>query len=146
MGIEVRFVDPSDPENFLKATDENTRAYYGEVLPNPSFEVFPIAEVAALGKPLGIPLIVDNTAAPVICKPFDHGASIIMHSTTKYIGGHGTSIGGIIVDSGNFDWEAFQKDNLLLIIQILLMLVLFGLKQLNHLDQLLIYLKQELLF
>ena len=106
MGVEVRFVDPSDPENFIKATDENTRAYYGEVLPNPSFEVFPIAEVAALGKPLGIPLIVDNTAAPVICKPFDHGAAISMHSTTKYIGGHGTSIGGIIVDSGNFDWEA----------------------------------------
>ena len=106
MGIEVRFVDPLDPENFIKATDENTRAYYGEALPNPSFEVFPIAEVAALGKPLGIPLIVDNTAAPVICKPFDHGAAISMHSTTKYIGGHGTSIGGIIVDSGNFDWEA----------------------------------------
>ena len=109
MGIEVRFVDPSDPENFIKATDENTRAYYGEVLPNPSFEVFPIAEVAALGKPLGIPLIVDNTAAPVICKPFDHGAAISMHSTTKYIGGHGTSIGGIIVDSGNFDWEAYPE-------------------------------------
>ena len=109
MGIEVRFVDPSDPENFLRATDENTRAYYGEVLPNPSFEVFPIAEVAALGKPLGIPLIVDNTAAPVICKPFDHGAAISMHSTTKYIGGHGTSIGGIIVDSGNFDWEAHPE-------------------------------------
>ncbi len=109
MGIEVRFVDPKDPENFLKATDEKTRAYYGEVLPNPSFEVFPIAEVAALGKPLGIPLIVDNTAAPVICKPFDHGAAISMHSTTKYIGGHGTSIGGIIVDSGNFDWEAHPK-------------------------------------
>ena len=109
MGIEVRFVDPSDPENFLKATDENTRAYYGEVLPNPSFEVFPIAEVAAIGKPLGIPLIVDNTAAPVICKPFDHGAAISMHSTTKYIGGHGTSIGGIIVDSGNFDWEAHPE-------------------------------------
>ena len=109
MGIKVRFVDPSDPENFLKATDENTRAYYGEVLPNPSFEVFPIAEVAALGKPLGIPLIVDNTAAPVICKPFDHGAAVSMHSTTKYIGGHGTSIGGIIVDSGNFDWEAHPQ-------------------------------------
>ena len=109
MGIEVRFVDPSDPENFLKATDECTRAYYGEVLPNPSFEVFPIAEVSALGKPLGIPLIVDNTAAPVICKPFDHGAAISMHSTTKYIGGHGTSIGGIIVDSGNFDWEAHPE-------------------------------------
>ncbi len=109
MGVEVRFVDPLDPENFIKATDENTRAYYGEVLPNPSFEVFPISEVAALGKPLGIPLIVDNTAAPVICKPFDHGAAISMHSTTKYIGGHGTSIGGIIVDSGNFDWEAHPE-------------------------------------
>ena len=109
MGIEVRFVDPSDPENFIKATDENTRAYYGEVLPNPSFEVFPIAEVAALGKPLGIPLIVDNTAAPVICKPFDHGAAVLIHSTTKFIGGHGTSIGGIVVDGGNFDWTKDRK-------------------------------------
>ena len=62
-----------------------------------------------MGKPLGIPLIVDNTAAPVICKPFDHGAAISMHSTTKYIGGHGTSIGGIIIDSGNFDWEAHPE-------------------------------------
>ncbi|RZO27729.1 MAG: bifunctional O-acetylhomoserine aminocarboxypropyltransferase/cysteine synthase [SAR86 cluster bacterium] len=108
MGIEVRFVDPADPNNFAEATDENTRAYYGEVLPNPSFEVFPISEVAEIGRPLGIPLIVDNTAAPVICKPFDHGAAVLIHSTTKFIGGHGTSIGGIIVDSGNFDWEAFQ--------------------------------------
>ncbi len=107
MGIEVRFVDPADPKNFINATDDKTRAYYGEVLPNPSFEVFPISEVAELGRPLGIPLIVDNTAAPVICKPFDHGAAIIIHSTTKFIGGHGTSIGGIIVDSGNFDWELF---------------------------------------
>ena len=109
IGIEVRFVDPTDPENFLKATDDNTRAYYGEVLPNPSFEVFPISEVAEIGRPLGIPLIVDNTAAPIIAKPFDHGAAIIIHSTTKFIGGHGTSIGGIIVDSGNFDWEAFPE-------------------------------------
>ena len=107
MGIEVRFVDPADPQNFANATDDKTRAYYGEVLPNPSFEVFPISEVAEIGRPLGIPLIVDNTAAPVICKPFDHGAAVIIHSTTKFIGGHGTSIGGIIVDSGNFDWEAF---------------------------------------
>ena len=105
MGIEVRFVDPADPQNFLNATDEKTRAYYGEVLPNPSFEVFPLQEVADLGRPLGIPLIVDNTAAPVICKPFDHGASVLLHSTTKFIGGHGTSIGGILVDSGKFDWE-----------------------------------------
>ena len=94
MGIEVRFVDPENPQNFKDATDENTRAYYGEVLPNPSFKVFPIEEVAELGKPLGIPLIVDNTAAPIICKPFDHGATALIHSTTKYIGGHGTSIGG----------------------------------------------------
>ena len=109
MGIEVRFVDPKDPENFLKATDDRTRAYYGEVLPNPSFEVFPLKEVADLGKPLGIPLIVDNTAAPVICKPFEHGASVLLHSTTKYIGGHGNSIGGILVDSGNFEWEKFPE-------------------------------------
>ena len=109
MGIEARFVDPKDPENFQKAVDEKTRAFYGEVLPNPSFEVFPIGEVAAIGKPLGIPLIVDNTAAPVICRPFDYGASIIIHSTTKDIGGHGTSIGGIIVDSGLFDWEDFKE-------------------------------------
>ena len=89
MGIEVRFVDPENPQNFKDATDENTRAYYGEVLPNPSFKVFPIEEVSELGKPLGIPLIVDNTAAPIICKPFDHGATALIHSTTKYIGGHG---------------------------------------------------------
>ncbi len=107
IGIEVRFVDPEDPKNFLEATDENTRAYYGEVLPNPSFKVFPINEVAEIGEPLGIPLIVDNTAAPVICRPFDYGAAIVIHSTTKYIGGHGTSIGGIIVDSGNFEWKKF---------------------------------------
>jgi O-acetylhomoserine (thiol)-lyase len=105
----VRFVDPSDPQNFANATDDKTRAYYGEVLPNPSFEVFPISEVAEIGRPLGIPLIVDNTAAPVLCRPFDHGAAIVMHSTTKFIGGHGTSIGGIIVDSGNFDWEAVPE-------------------------------------
>ena len=109
MGIEVRFVDPADPQNFANATDDKTRAYYGEVLPNPSFEVFPISEVAEIGRPLGIPLIVDNTAAPVICRPFEHGAAIVMHSTTKFIGGHGTSIGGIIVDSGNFDWEAHPE-------------------------------------
>lgn len=106
MGIEVRFVDPADPQNFLNATDDKTRAYYGEVLPNPSFEVFPIQEVADIGRPLGIPLIVDNTAAPIICKPIEHGAAVVIHSTTKFIGGHGTSVGGIIIDSGNFDWES----------------------------------------
>jgi O-acetylhomoserine (thiol)-lyase len=105
-GIEVRFVDPSDPENFRRATDERTRAYYAETLPNPKLHVFPIREVADIGEELGVPLIVDNTAAPVICRPFDHGAHIIVYSTTKYIGGHGTTIGGMIVDSGRFDWEA----------------------------------------
>ncbi len=105
MGIEVRFVDPVDPENFRRATDGRTRCYYAETLPNPKLSVFPIAEVASIGRELGVPLIMDNTAAPIICRPFDHGAAIVVHSTTKYIGGHGTSIGGIIVDGGNFDWE-----------------------------------------
>jgi O-acetylhomoserine (thiol)-lyase len=105
MGIECRFVDPADPENFAKASDARTRCWYGESLPNPKLVVFPIAEVARLGRAMGIPLIVDNTACPVLCKPLEHGAAIVMHSTTKYIGGHGTSIGGIIVDGGSFDWE-----------------------------------------
>ena len=108
-GIEVRFVDPSEPDNFLKATDSHTRAYFGETLPNPKLNIFPIKEVSDLGKKLGIPLIIDNTAAPIIIKPIIHGASVVIHSTTKYIGGHGTSIGGIIIDSGNFNWEEFKE-------------------------------------
>ena len=105
-GIEVRFVSPTDPQAFANATDDRTRAYYAETLPNPKLEIFPIAEVAAIGRPLGIPLIMDNTAAPLLVRPFDHGAAVVMHSTTKYIGGHGTSIGGIVIDGGNFDWAA----------------------------------------
>src|ERR1700710_3230168 len=105
MGIECRFVDPSAPENFRRATDARTRCYYAETLPNPKLTVFPIAEVAKIGRELGVPLIMDNTAAPVLCRPLDHGAAIVLHSTTKFIGGHGTSIGGIIIDGGNFDWE-----------------------------------------
>ena len=108
-GIEVRFVEPKDPEAFRRATDDKTRAYYAETLPNPKLEVFPIAEVAAIGKELGIPLIMDNTAAAGICRPFEHGAAVIVYSTTKYIGGHGTSIGGMLVDSGAFDWEAHPE-------------------------------------
>ena len=108
-GVEVRFVDPADPEAFRRATDDKTRAYYAETLPNPKLQVFPIAEVAAIGKELGIPLIMDNTAAPLLCRPFDHGAAVIVYSTTKYIGGHGTSIGGMIVDSGAFPWEDFPE-------------------------------------
>jgi O-acetylhomoserine (thiol)-lyase len=106
MGIEARFADPADPQSFARLTDEKTRAYYAETLPNPKLTVFPIAEVAAIGRPLGIPLIMDNTAAPVLCRPLEHGAAIVVYSTTKYVGGHGTSIGGVIVDGGTFDWEA----------------------------------------
>ncbi len=108
-GIEVRFVDPIDPNNFRRATDERTRAYYAETLPNPKLTVFPIAEVADIGRNFGIPLIVDNTAAPILTRPFDHGAAVIVYSTTKYIGGHGNSIGGLIVDSGTFDWAAHPQ-------------------------------------
>lgn len=105
-GIEVRFVSQEDPENFVRATDDKTRAWFGETLPNPRLEVFPIAEVAARGRALGVPLILDNTAAPLLARPLDHGAAVVVYSTTKYIGGHGTAIGGAIVDGGTFDWEA----------------------------------------
>jgi O-acetylhomoserine (thiol)-lyase len=105
-GIEVRFVDPTDPEAFARATDDRTRAYYAETLPNPKLAVFPIAEVAAIGRRFGIPLIMDNTAAPLLVRPFDHGAAIVMYSATKYLGGHGTTIAGAIIDGGNFDWQA----------------------------------------
>lgn len=108
-GIEVRFVDPQDPEAFARATDDRTRAYYAETLPNPKLIPFPIAEVAAIGRRFGIPLIMDNTAAPLLVRPFEHGAAVVMYSTTKYIGGHGTSIGGVVIDGGNFDWEAHPQ-------------------------------------
>jgi O-acetylhomoserine (thiol)-lyase len=104
-GIETRFVDPADPQNFRRATDAKTKAYYAETLPNPKLQVFPIKEVADIGRSLGVPLIVDNTAAPLIARPFDHGAAVVVYSATKYIGGHGTTIGGLIVDGGNFPWE-----------------------------------------
>jgi O-acetylhomoserine (thiol)-lyase len=106
-GIEVRFVDPADPEDFARATDDRTRAYYAETLPNPKLEVFPISEVAAIGRRFGIPLIMDNTAAPLLVRPFDHGAAVVIYSATKYLGGHGTSIAGLIVDGGNFDWASY---------------------------------------
>jgi O-acetylhomoserine (thiol)-lyase len=109
MGIECRFVDTADPQAFANATDDRTRCYYAETLPNPKLKVFPIKEVAEIGRKLGVPLIMDNTAAPILCRPFEHGAAIVMYSTTKYIGGHGTSIGGMIVDGGNFDWEAHKE-------------------------------------
>ena len=104
LGIEVRYANPSDPTNFEKLVDDKTRAFYAETLPNPYLRVFPIREVADIGKKYSIPLIVDNTAAPIICKPFDHGAAIVVYSLTKYIAGHGSVIGGAVIDSGNFDW------------------------------------------
>ena len=109
LGIEVRFADPSDPTNFAKLTDSKTRGYYAETLPNPKLNVFPIEEVANIGKENGIPLIVDNTAAPITCKPIEHGASIVVYSLTKWIGGHGSSIGGMIIDSGKFNWTEFPE-------------------------------------
>ena len=109
LGIEVRYADPSDPKNFEKAIDDKTRAFYAETLPNPYLRVFPIQEVADIGKKYNIPLIVDNTAAPVICKPIEHGAAVVVHSLTKFIAGHGTVVGGSIVDGGNFDWTADPK-------------------------------------
>ena len=105
-GIEVRFVDQADPQAFARASDDKTRAWFGETLPNPKLEVFPIAEVAEAGRKLGIPLILDNTAAPLTARPFDHGAAVVVYSATKYIGGHGTAIGGAIIDGGSFDWES----------------------------------------
>jgi O-acetylhomoserine (thiol)-lyase len=108
-GIEVRFVDAADPAGFGRATDARTRAYYAETLPNPKLEVFPIGEVAAIGRAAGVPLIMDNTAAPLLCRPLDHGAAIVVYSATKYLGGHGAAIGGLIVDGGNFDWEAHAE-------------------------------------
>jgi O-acetylhomoserine (thiol)-lyase len=108
-GIEARFVDPEDPEAFARATDDRTRAYYAETLPNPKLIAFPIAEVAAIGRKFGIPLIMDNTAAPTLVRPFDHGAAVVMYSTTKYIGGHGTTIGGVVIDGGNFPWDQHKE-------------------------------------
>lgn len=108
-GIEARFVDPADPEAFVRASDERTRCWYAETLPNPKLQVFPIAEVAKLAESVGVPLIMDNTAAPVLCRPFDLGAHIVVYSATKFLGGHGTTVGGMIVDSGKFDWEKQGK-------------------------------------
>src|SRR5258708_25916484 len=86
MGIECRFVDPADRENFRRATDARTRCYYAETLPNPKLTVFPIGEVARIDREVGVPLVMDKTAAPVLSRPLHHGAAIVLHSTTKYIG------------------------------------------------------------
>jgi len=110
LGITVHFVDPSNPENFRAAINEKTKAVYAETIGNPRGDVLDIEAVAAIAHENGIPLIVDNTfPSPYLLRPIEHGADIVVHSATKFIGGHGTSIGGVIVDSGKFDWAASDK-------------------------------------
>lgn len=106
MGINVKFVDASDPENFRKAVTEKTRAFYVESVGNPGLDVPDFAAIAQIAHENGIPLIVDNTfMTPYLFRPFEHGADIVVHSATKFIGGHGTTIAGVIVDSGKFNWD-----------------------------------------
>ncbi|MCD1258454.1 homocysteine synthase [Paenibacillus athensensis] len=110
LGIDVKFVDPSDPENFRTAITDKTKALYAETIGNPRGDVLDIAAVAAIAHENGIPLIVDNTfPSPYLLRPIEHGADIVVHSATKFIGGHGTSIGGVIVDGGKFDWKSSGK-------------------------------------
>ena len=112
MGIETTFVDPTKPEDFAAAIRPNTKVLYGETLGNPDITVFPIEEVAEIAKAHDIPLMIDSTfATPYLCRPFEWGASIITHSTTKFLSGHGTGIGGVIVDGGTFDWTSGKFDN-----------------------------------
>lgn len=111
MGIEVRFFTPDMTDDEISALfDENTRLMFGETLANPAMTVFDIERFAKLAHKHGVPLIVDNTfATPILCRPFEFGADIVIHSTTKYMDGHATVVGGVIVDSGNFDWSASDK-------------------------------------
>jgi O-acetylhomoserine (thiol)-lyase len=105
IGINVKFVEPDDPENFRKAITPKTRAVYGETIANPRMNVLDIRKVADIAHEAGVPLVIDNTmASPYLCRPIEHGADIVVHSATKFLGGHGTSIGGVIVDSGKFAW------------------------------------------
>lgn len=106
LGIKVHFVDPDDPENFRKAVNDKTRAVYIESIGNPKLDVPDYEAIAKTVHADGLPLIVDNTVTPILFRPFDHGADIIVYSATKFIGGHGTSIGGAIVESGRFDWTS----------------------------------------
>ena len=109
-GITTTFVDPSDPENFEKAIQPNTKLLYAETLGNPNSDVIDIEAISAVAHKHGIPLIVDNTfATPYFLRPIEHGADVVVHSATKFIGGHGTVMGGVIVDSGKFDWAQNDK-------------------------------------
>ncbi len=106
LGINTVFVDPDDPENFRRAITPKTRVLYGETIGNPRINVLDIAAVAAIAHEHHLPLMIDNTfASPYLCRPIEHGADIVVHSATKFMGGHGTSIGGVIVDSGRFPWD-----------------------------------------
>jgi len=114
LGIDAVFVDPDDPENFRRAITPRTRALYAETIGNPRMNVLDIAAVASIAHEHNLPLIVDNTfASPYLCRPIEHGADIVLHSATKFIGGHGTSIGGVIVDSGRFPWDRGRFPQLL---------------------------------
>ena len=105
MGIETTFVDSDDSENFRRAITDKTRALYAETVGNPTNNVVDIEAIANIAHDAGVPLIIDNTfATPYLCKPIDYGADIVVHSATKFIGGHGTSMGGVMVESGQFDW------------------------------------------
>jgi O-acetylhomoserine (thiol)-lyase len=109
-GVTVRFVDPDKPEELAQHVDENTRLVFGETIGNPKVNVVDIRAWADAAHAQALPLIMDNTAAtPFLCRPFEHGADVVVHAATKWIGGHGTSIGGVIVDSGNFDWTAHAE-------------------------------------
>lgn len=107
LGIEVRFVDSQDPENFAKVADDKTRAFFTESVSNPALEIADLEGIAEHAKACGVPLIVDSTfSTPYLTRPLDHGADIVVHSLTKWFGGHGTGIGGVVVDSGRFNWAA----------------------------------------
>lgn len=105
LGYQTTFVEPDDPENFRKAIKDNTKLVYAETIANPRMNVLDIEAVAKIAHEAELPLVIDNTfASPYLCRPMEYGADIVVHSATKFIGGHGTSIGGLIVDSGKFDW------------------------------------------
>lgn len=105
LGIKVHFVDPSNPENFKKVINDKTRAIFAETIGNPKLDTLDIEKIAAVAHTAGVPLVIDNTIpSPYLVRPIDHGADIVIHSLTKYLGGHGTSLGGIIVDSGKFNF------------------------------------------
>jgi len=109
-GIAATFVDPRDPDAFRRAIRPETRLLFGETIGNPGCEIMNLPAIAEVAHAHGLPLMIDNTfASPVLCRPFEHGADIVMHSATKFLGGHGVAIGGVLVDGGTFDWEASGK-------------------------------------